>query len=64
MILSVTGHNFRYETENVIRIFFPLEKITVTEEMIETQENHVFTYLENNIIGCEVFLSGKTEIQS
>lgn len=61
MILSVTGHNFRYETENVIRIFFPLEKITVTEEMIETQENHVFTYLENNIIGCEVFLSGKKE---
>ena len=61
MILSVTGHNFRYETENVIRIFLPLEKISVTEEMIETQENHVFTYMKDGIIGCEVFLSGKKE---
>ena len=61
MILSFTGHNFRYETENVIRIFFPLEKITVTDEMPETQENHVFTYMKNGIIGCEVFISGKEE---
>ena len=29
MTLSVIGHNFRYETENVIRIFFPLEKIKI-----------------------------------
>lgn len=61
MILSVTGHNFRYETENVIRIFFPLEKLTITEEMPETQEDYIFTYSKDGIIGCEVFLFGKKE---
>ena len=61
MIFSVTGHNFRYETENVIRIFFPLEKLTITEEMPETQEDYIFTYLNGDIIGCEVFISGKKE---
>lgn len=61
MILSVTGHNFRYETENVIRIFFPLEKLTVTEEIPQTHEDYVFTYMKDGIIGCEVFLFGKKE---
>ena len=61
MILAVAGHNFRFETENVIRIFFPLEKLTITEEKPSSQEDYIYTYLENGVIGCEVFISGKTE---
>ncbi len=61
MIFSVTGHSFRYETENVIRIFFPLEKLTIIAEKPDTQEDYIFTYLKENIIGCEVCISGKKE---
>ncbi len=59
MILAVIGHSFRYETENVIRIFFPLEKITVVEEMPSTAENTVVTYLKDGIAGCIVDIDGK-----
>lgn len=59
MILSVAGHSFRYETENVLRIFFPLEKITVTEEIPEICDDTVITYFSEGIIGCDVYLCGK-----
>lgn len=58
MILSIINHNFRYETENVLRIFFPLEKITVTESYPEARENCVITYINDGIIGCEAFICG------
>ena len=61
MIFSVTGHSFRYESENVIRIFFPLEKLTIIDEKPDTQDDYIFTYLYENTIGCEVFISGKKE---
>lgn len=61
MILSIINHNFRYETENVLRIFFPLEKITVREDYPEEKDNCVVTYLNDGIIGCEVFISGKNK---
>ena len=57
MILVISGHDFRYETENVIRIFFPLEKITVVSELPEDADDSVITYLRSGIIGCEVNLS-------
>ena len=56
MTLAVIGHNFRYETENVIRIFFPLEKINVVDELSEETDDCVITYLKDGIIGCEVKL--------
>ncbi len=59
MILALLGHSFRYETENVIRIFFPLEKITVVEEIPSTAENCVVTYLKDGIVGCSVSLDGQ-----
>ncbi len=31
MILYICGHNFRYELENICRLFFPFEKITVSD---------------------------------
>lgn len=32
MNLVIVGHKFRYETENLLRVFFPDEKIDVTQE--------------------------------
>lgn len=61
MILTILGHNFRYETENVIRIFFPLEKIVVTEELPENTDDFIITYLKDGIIGCEASISGKKD---
>lgn len=61
MTLSVIGHSFRYETENVIRIFFPLEKINVINELPENTDDCVITYLKNGVIGCEVNLFGKNK---
>ncbi len=61
MTLSVIGHSFRYETENVIRIFFPLEKINVINELPENTDDYVITYLKNGVIGCEVNLFGKNK---
>ncbi len=54
MTLAVIGHNFRYETENVIRIFFPLEKINIVEELPEETDDLIITYLKDGKIGCEV----------
>ncbi len=65
MTLVVLGHDFRYETENVIRIFFPLEKINVAQELPEETDDCVITYLKDGIIGCEVNLfcgNGKREV--
>ena len=56
MTLAVIGHNFRYETENVIRIFFPLEKINVVDELPEETDDCVITYFKDGVIGCEVKL--------
>lgn len=61
MILSVIGHKFRFETENVIRIFFPLEKLSYTEELPDSDEDYILTFAENGVIGCEVSFSGKKE---
>ena len=61
MTLSVIGHSFRYETENVIRIFFPLEKINVINELPENTDDSVITYLKDGVVGCEVNLFGKKE---
>ena len=64
MTLAVIGHDFRYETENVIRIFFPLEKINLVNELPEETDDCVITYLKDGVIGCEVNLfcgNGKRE---
>ncbi len=61
MTLCVIGHSFRYETENIIRIFFPLEKINVMNELPENTDDCVITYLKDSVIGCEVHLFDKNE---
>lgn len=60
MILSILNHTFQYETENVLRIFFPLEKITVIHEWPAAGENAVITCIKEGKITCEVRIGGKT----
>ena len=45
MILCTRGHDFHYEMENLCRVFFPNEKITVTSELTEIQGGVVTTDL-------------------
>ncbi|MCD7774710.1 MAG: coproporphyrinogen dehydrogenase HemZ [Clostridiales bacterium] len=66
MILSLINHSFRYEIENVLRIFFPLEKITVIDDLPDTNENYVVTIFRekdnpdgNDTAVCSASIGGK-----
>lgn len=41
MILYICGHNFRYELENICRLFFPFEKITVCDTTEQSDGRYV-----------------------
>lgn len=45
MILSLIGHNYRYELEKLVRIFLPFEKITFTDTE-ESSDNSAVTVAE------------------
>lgn len=55
MILSVLNHSFCYETENVLRIFFPLEKITVVPDLPPETENYALTVRKCEAGQCTLF---------
>lgn len=63
MILSVLNHDFRYETENVIRIFFPLEKINTIYTLPESDSDHIITerFVKDGSVfmSCKVSFAGK-----
>ena len=46
MILYICGHDFHYEMENLCRVFFPNEKITVSDTLPEIGTPEVETYLD------------------
>lgn len=52
MLLYISGHDFHYEMENLCRVFFPNEKITVTSDLPEGES--VQTYLEKDGDGFSV----------
>lgn len=56
MNLVIISNSFRYETENLIRIFFPQEKINVTEERNE-EENYIISALFENEKGAKIDIS-------
>ncbi len=53
MVLVNIGHGFNYETENLCRIFFPLEKIEVVNEEKES-ERKIKTEKNTNKISVEI----------
>ena len=63
MVLVNLGHNFNYETENLCRVFFPLEKIeTVNEEKCDDRK--VVTEKEGNLISVSIcFPEGEKSLE-
>lgn len=62
MQLCNIGHNFDYETEKVIRIFFPYEKINISHELIGGVDTAVcrLSYLSDCFTAeADVSISGK-----
>ena len=56
MILFCISHTFHYELENLLRLFYPLEKITVKKEYDKEpgDDDYLFTSLENNAQGARL----------
>ena len=46
MILRVLGHKFHYEAENLCRVFYPFEKISVVRDSTGEDDLTVVTKLE------------------
>lgn len=67
MILSILNHDFRYETENVIRIFFPLEKINTIYTLPESDSDYIITERRitdgSVIMSCKVNFAGRIYIE-
>ena len=49
MKLYVKNHNFHFELENLTRLFFPNEKITVIRDFSETQPPYIYTEVSDKI---------------
>lgn len=49
MNLYVKNHNFHFELENLTRLFFPNEKITVIRDFTEPQPPYIYTEVSNKI---------------
>lgn len=62
MHLIIKNHKFQYETENLLRVFFP-EKITVTDDIPE-EEDYCFTQLDGSVITVKIRISDEEYSQS
>ena len=64
MILVIDGHAYRYEIESLCNVFFPYEKITITDIPVSSDERLVYTGYtqEQDVAKLSVFvqLDGKT----
>ena len=49
MNLHVKNHNFHFELENLTRLFFPNEKITVIRDFSEPQPPYIYTEVSDKI---------------
>ena len=64
MNLYYINHNFRYEAEKLLRLFFPLEKIIEYTEFAETEEDYLLTRIDGEevlTLTAELSLNGQTE---
>lgn len=50
MNLYVKNHNFHFELENLTRLFFPNEKITIIRDFSEPQPPYIYTEISDKII--------------
>lgn len=49
MNLYIIEHNFHYELENLVRLFFPNEKINVIKDSAEFEKPYILTEIKDNI---------------
>ncbi len=63
MTLSVINHTFRYETENVVRIFFPVDKIAIIDTLPDPSFDYIITERKETdggvVFCCSVCIVGK-----
>lgn len=71
MTIYIKGHDFHYEMENLCRVFFPNEKLTVTRELTGMQSDPSYVFLErqqtsdgNYIIRVHVLAQGEEDFAS
>ncbi len=64
MLLIIDNHNFHYETENLCKMFFPKEKITVLHNTETPNSNFIYTAIKENEIIVSVKLNGKEQSNS
>ncbi len=60
MLLIIDNHDFHYETENLCKMFFPKEKVTVTHECEIPAANYVYTSVKNGEITVTANICGTT----
>ncbi len=58
MKLIIRKNPFRYETENLLRVFFPFEKLTVSEAA-EPEEDYCESYIDEKRITVTLCLDGE-----
>lgn len=62
MNLYVKNHNFHFELENLTRLFFPNEKITVIRDFSEPQPPYIYTEVsDKNTISVNIGSFNKSE---
>lgn len=64
MILRVFNHGFHYEMENLCRVFYPNEKIAVTDTCEGEDEKTAETAVEGNTVTVRCLLDGKEYIRT
>ena len=62
MHLIIRNHKFQYETENLLRVFFP-EKLTVSEDIPE-EGDYCFTELDGSLVTVKIRIGEKELSQS
>lgn len=64
MTVYTDGHGYQYETEKIIRIFYPEEKIYFASSGEEAEGDVLFTAVagkgENTVFSCRAEIGGKT----
>ena len=66
MNLYVKNHNFHFELENLTRLFFPNEKITVTRDFSEPQPPYIYTEVSDKItisVNIDSFNKSETAVK-
>ena len=61
MTVYLTGHNYKYEMENIVRMFFPLQKFEYRVEETPSDEEFLCIAVEDpSLLKVTLYRNGKT----